>query len=255
MKKREALRIIEKVHGHGIKRIVFTGGDPLQRRDIGKLVKHAKLLNLEVALSTTGDKLSKRFLRRYGRVIDLISIPIDGSNEEVNSLTKEKGHFKAVMKSLRLLKAHPEIDIKICTPLTKLNAHDLGRMVDLVANLARKAPNRVFYNIFNTYPRAMKEVDWDNYLLTDEEFEALREQLKGVSDIKVNFLDRKTLDALYVLIFPDGYLHLPIGPDYVRLGRFLDIDDLDQVVISAGFNAEKHLIHSKGWSKMERVSG
>jgi MoaA/NifB/PqqE/SkfB family radical SAM enzyme len=255
VKRREALSIIEKVHRHGIRRIVFTGGDPLQRRDLGKLVKHAKLLGLEVAVSTTGDRLTKRFLRRYGRFIDLVSIPIDGSNEEINSLTKERGHFSAVMKSLRLLEKYPEIDVKICTALTRLNAHDLRRMLHLVWSWARTAPNRVFYNIFNTYPRAMKEVDWDVYLLTDDEFEALKEHAEEVPGLSVNFLNRRTLDALYVLIFPDGDLYLPIGPEYVKLGRFLDIDDLDQAVASAGFDAEKHLLHSKGWSKIHPGTG
>ncbi len=253
VKKREALKIVEKVHQHGIRRIVFTGGDPLRRRDIGRLVKHAKAFGLEVALSTTGDKLTRGFLRKYGRFIDLVSIPLDGSNEEVSSLTKEMGHFSAVMKALRLLEKHPQIDVKVCTPLTKLNGHDLGNMLRLVASWAEKAPNRVFYNIFNIYPRAMQEVDWDTYLLTDEEFSAMKEREERASNLTVNFLDRTTLDALYVLIFPDGELCLPVGPDYLRLGRFLDVEDLDQAVKSAGFQAEKHLEHSKGWGKVGEV--
>ncbi len=254
VRKKEALRIIEKVRQHGIKRIVFTGGDPLQRRDLGALAKYAKSLGLEVALSTTGDRLTRWFLRRYGRFIDLVSIPLDGSSEEVSSLTKEKGHFTAVKRALGFLEKHPRVDVKVCTPLTRLNAHDLRNMLDLVAHWAESAPNRVFYNVFNIYPRAMQEVDWDAYLIPEEEFRALSDHVKDVPGVKVNFLSRETLDALYVLIFPDGELYLPIGPDYVRLGRFLDIEDLDDVVRSAGFQAEKHLVHSKGWGKAESSS-
>jgi MoaA/NifB/PqqE/SkfB family radical SAM enzyme len=249
VKRKEAMRIIDKVSRHGIRRIVFTGGDPLQRRDLGKLVKRAKLLGLEVAVSTTGDRLTRRFLRKYGRFIDLVSIPIDGSNEEVNSLTKERGHFSAVMEALRRLAEHPEIDVKICTALTRLNAHDLKNMLHLVQKLAETLPNRVFYNIFNTYPRAMKDVDWDVYLLTDDEFQDLRGQAREISGFVVNFLSRKVLDALYVLIFPNGHLYLPVGRDYVKLGRFLDIQDLDAALATAGFDSERHLLHSKGWSK------
>ncbi len=251
VKKREALRIIDKVHGHGIKRIVFTGGDPLQRRDVGKLIRHAKGLGLEVALSTTGDRLTKRFLRKYGVSVDLVSIPLDGSNEDVSSLTKEPGHFTAVMNALRLLEKHPGVDVKVCTPLTRLNVHDLDNILVLVADWARRAPNRVFYNVFNIYPRAMQEVDWDTYLLSEEEFKALAEEPRDLGGVTVNFLGRETLDALYVLIFPDGNLYLPSGPDYVYLGPFLNIEDLDDVVSYAGFHSEKHLAHSRGWGKKE----
>lgn len=251
MRKREAFKIIEKVWMHGIRRIVFTGGDPLERRDIGKLVRHAKRLGLEVALSTTGDRITRRFLRKYGRFIDLVSIPLDGSSEDVSSLTKERGHFTAVMRALRLLEGHPEIDVKVCTPLTRLNVHDLDNMTDLVKGWAREAPNRVFYNVFNIYPRAMREVDWDAYLLSEEEFRGLRDRRRHVTGMTLNFLGRETLDALYVLIFPDGQLYLPLGPDYLNLGRFLDIEDLDGVVGNAGFQAEKHMAHSRGWSRGE----
>lgn len=253
VRKREAFRIIEKVRMHGIRRIVLTGGDPLERRDAGKLVRHAKRLGLEVAFSTTGDRITRRFLRKYGSYIDLVSIPLDGSSEEISSLTKERGHFTAVMRALRLLAGHPDIDVKVCTPLTRLNAHDLHNMVELVADWAREAPNRVFYNVFNTYPRAMKEVDWDTYLLTEEEFSGLQARTSDPPGLTINFLSREILDALYVLIFPDGQLYLPRGPDYLNLGSFLDIEDLDGVVGRAGFQAEKHLAHSEGWSKGEAV--
>ncbi len=249
VRKREAFRVIEKVRMHGIKRIVFTGGDPLERRDIGKLVRHAKRLGLETALSTTGDRITSRFLRRYGRFIDLVSIPLDGSNEDVSSLTKERGHLNAALRALRLLQGHPEIDVKVCTPLTRLNSHDLENMVDLITAWAQRAPNRIFYNVFNIYPRAMRAVDWDKYLLSEEEFGKLRDRHRDVTGITLNFLSRETLDALYVLIFPDGQLYLPRGPNYLNLGRFLDIEDLDEVVRNAGFQAVKHLAHSKGWSK------
>jgi len=46
----------------------------------------------------------------------------------------------------------------------------------------------------------------------------------------INFLSRRTLDKLYVLIFPDGSLCVPSGKRYDFLGKFLDIDDLEAVL-------------------------
>ncbi len=98
VKTKTAIRIIDRIKGIGAQRIVFTGGDPLRRSDIGNLIRHAKEIGLEVALSTTGDELKANFLRKYAQFIDLISLPLDGASEEINSRTKKSGHFAAIMK-------------------------------------------------------------------------------------------------------------------------------------------------------------
>src|SRR5512139_1991706 len=50
-----ARRIILRIKELGVRRIVFTGGDPLQRVDASSLIRFAKQTGLETALSTTGD--------------------------------------------------------------------------------------------------------------------------------------------------------------------------------------------------------
>lgn len=76
-----ASAIVRKVAAIGARRIVFTGGDPLLRDDIGILIETAAVAGLEVALSTSGDQLSREFLLRFGSLIDLISLPLDGASE------------------------------------------------------------------------------------------------------------------------------------------------------------------------------
>lgn len=49
-----AQRIIDRIRDLGVKRIVFTGGDPLQRPDAPSLIQYAKAQRIETALSTTG---------------------------------------------------------------------------------------------------------------------------------------------------------------------------------------------------------
>lgn len=247
-----ALRIIERVKAASATRIVFTGGDPLQRADIGALIRHAKEIGLEVALSTTGDELTAAFLEKYGRYIDLISLPLDGPTEEVNALTKEKGHFAAIMRALAWLRQHPAIDVKLCTPVTRHNLAHVPAIVQLAEEYAQTTTARVFYNIFQAFPRAMFPVEWDKLLVTDEEFAALTSQLAGQKRIRLNFLSHETLDRLYVMIFPDGSLVVPSGPDFLTYGSFLAIEDLDAVLASSQFDAAKHLHHSRGWRKVKQ---
>jgi MoaA/NifB/PqqE/SkfB family radical SAM enzyme len=244
-----ALAIVGKIASSGAQRIVFTGGDPMQRGDVGTLIHAAKQRGLEVAVSTTGDELSAGFVDRYGSDIDLVSLPLDGSTEEVSSRTKNPGHFGAVMQALGLLASHPAIDVKVATPVTRSNIDDVPNIVALLERYAAQAPNRVFYNVFQAFPRSMDpDVSWNELVVTDAEFQALRERVM-VSSVKINWLGHDTLDRLYVMVFPDGSLTVPTGSQFAFYGDFLAIDDLDEVLERAEFDIEKHRHHAKGWAK------
>ena len=65
-----AQAIIRKIASIGARRVVFTGGDPLLRSDLGWLIRCAESEGLEVALSTTGDELTRAFLLEFGSSID-----------------------------------------------------------------------------------------------------------------------------------------------------------------------------------------
>ncbi len=241
-----ARAIIERVADHGIKRIVFTGGDPLRRPDIGELVDLAKSLGLEVALSTTGPELTRQFLADHGASVDLVSLPLDGPSEEVSSRTKEPGHFAAVMEALDLLAACPAIDVKVATPVTRHNLAAVPRIVSLLEDRRRRQPNRMFYNVFQAYPRSMGRVEWDTLVVSEEEFAALRARV-GESSLRINWLSHETLDRLYVMIFPDGRLTVPSGSRFTDYGPFLGIADLDAFLAATDFDAAKHARHAQGW--------
>jgi len=242
-------RIIKKIKDIGAKRIVFTGGDPLKRKDVGELIRYARNKGLEVALSTTGDELTKTFLRWNADFIDLISMPIDGSTEEISSKTKEAGHLAAVLKALEIIKNYPLIDVKICTPVTKHNIEDVHNIFNIAENFKRNTKSRVFYNIFQTFPRSLGEVDWNEFVVSNRSFGALKRKLSERKKIKINFLDHKTLDKLYLMIVPNGNLVIPEGENFNSFGSFLEIEDINEVIRQSKFEAAKHLRHSKGWGK------
>nr|NIT54709.1 radical SAM protein [Fodinibius sp.]NIV09772.1 radical SAM protein [Fodinibius sp.]NIY23293.1 radical SAM protein [Fodinibius sp.] len=235
-----ALRIVSRVKGIGARRIVFTGGDPLKRNDLAKLIRHAKQVGLEVALSTSGDELTKGFLNEVAPYLDLISLPLDGSTEEKNAKTKEKGHFSAIMRDLDWLKKYPEIDVKLCTPVTRYNLDDVPDIVKLADEYAKSTQAGVFYNIFQAYPRAMHSVDWQDLLVTDAEFQRLRRRIPATARIRVNFLDHETLDKLYMMIFPDGSLIIPRGKEFINFGPFLETEDFDVALSNSEFDSSKH---------------
>jgi len=246
-----ALAIVERVAALGARRIVFTGGDPLKRDDLGELSGRARRSGLEVALSTTGDLLTAHFLDAHAAEIDLVSLPLDGASEEVSRLTKKEGHFAAVLVALDLLAAHPAIDVKVATPVTRHNLNDVPNIVRLLDRRARSLPNRLFYNVFQAFPRSMNpDVAWKDLLVTAGEFAAMQKQVGATPHpFRINWLSHETLDRLYVMIFPDGSLVVPVGSSFRSYGAFLAVDDLEAVLAQADFDAAKHVRHSRGWGR------
>jgi MoaA/NifB/PqqE/SkfB family radical SAM enzyme len=139
-----------------VRRIVFTGGDPLQRPDAPDLVRFAKETGLETALSTTGDLLTLEILDDLAPHLDLISLPLDGSTEAINSKTKHPGHYVAIMQALEWLRSYPRIDVKICTPVTRHNLSNIPSITQLVEAYAHTTQARVFYNVFQAFPLSMR---------------------------------------------------------------------------------------------------
>lgn len=246
-----AFAIIDKIASSGAQRIVFTGGDPLQRSDIGDLVEHAAQAGLEVAVSTTGDKLTRSFLDHHEEAIDLVSLPLDGATEEVSRRTKLAGHFDAVVAALDLLEDFPSIDVKVATPVTRHNLADVPNIVELLDARSTRLRGRLFYNVFQAFPRSMDpEVPWPEIVVSAAEFAALRKRVEASSHpYRINWLTHETLDKLYVMVFPDGSLTVPIGAEFRNYGRFLDIDDIDELLARSDFDAPKHRFHAAGWSR------
>jgi MoaA/NifB/PqqE/SkfB family radical SAM enzyme len=247
--------IIDRIAELGVRRIVFTGGDPLQRPDAPALIQYAKDIGLETALSTTGDFVTPEILRELAPFLDLISLPLDGSTEKINARTKHPGHFSAVMQSLGWLRSYPTIDIKVCTPVTGHNLENVPTIARLVEGYSFTTEARVFYNIFQAFPRAMFHVKWEKLLVSEQDFSALKGQIGAHRNIHINFLDHTTLDRLYVMVFPDGSMTIPKGEDYLNFGPFLDVNDFEQAFNLSHFDSEKHLHHARGWGKARNSTG
>ena len=244
-----AQRIIARIKELGVRRIVFTGGDPLQRPDALDLIRYAKETGLETALSTTGDLVTPEILKGLSSFLDLISLPLDGSTEKINAITKHRGHFSAIMQSLAWLRSYPNIDVKVCTPVTRHNLSNIPAIAQLVEEYSHTTQARVFYNIFQAFPRAMFSVKWEKLIVTDEEFAELKNQIGAQENIRINFLDHNILDRLYMMVFPDGSLTIPRGSDYLNFGPFLEVKDFEKALNSSQFDSAKHLRHSRGWEK------
>jgi MoaA/NifB/PqqE/SkfB family radical SAM enzyme len=248
-----AAAIVRKVRALGVPRLVFTGGDPLLRPDAGLLLRLARQERLEVALATPGDVLTPGFVRAYGRWIDLLSLPLDGPSEAVSSLTKKPGHFDATLRHLKLLGGFPRIDVKITTAATRRNLDTVPELLTLLDQIAPTLSNRLAIDICQVHPRGTAEVAWQDLVVSDGAFAAVRAADEGRQHpYRVSWLDRCATDGLYLTILPDGRLSVVADGQVRDLGPLLEIRDLEAALAGSGFDASRHLQHARTWSSLRR---
>ncbi|NTW52999.1 MAG: GTP 3',8-cyclase MoaA [Chlorobiaceae bacterium] len=102
----------------GIRKIRFTGGEPLLRRDIARLVRIAKTTpGIDNVKLTTNGVLLDRYLD------ELIEAGLDGINLSLDTLDAEK--FKAIARRDQFPKVRKALDMLLQTPSLRLKINTL----------------------------------------------------------------------------------------------------------------------------------
>jgi len=114
-------QILVQLAAAGTLYLVFTGGEPLLRSDLEEICAHAKKLNFDVRVFSTGlglDKERALGLKKYG--VSGFDISFYGRPAVHDEVTGIKGSFGRSLAAARLLKK-AGIKIKMKTPLMKKN--------------------------------------------------------------------------------------------------------------------------------------
>lgn len=118
---------------------------------------------------------------------------LDRADKLENQATGALRSHHALFRLASVLSRYRSQDLHACT---RLNMEGVPAVVRLVDEYSQTTQARVFYNIFQAYPRAMFYVNWKNLVVSDEEFAALEHQNSRDKNIRINFLNHKTLDKL-----------------------------------------------------------
>lgn len=85
----------------GLNKVRITGGEPLLRRDLPKLVRLISSLDLEVALTTNGSLLSKQAAKLANSGLDRVTISLDAIDQEIHSrITDSNIHVSDILEGI-----------------------------------------------------------------------------------------------------------------------------------------------------------
>lgn len=171
---REIYRIIDKLASLKLDRIVFTGGEPLVVNEIEKILEHArcKLEGTKIILSTNGTLIDK-YVDCIVDNIDVVSVSLDGYNEDITEQIRGKGVFNKALNGIKLLQNKGFYSIKTSMVILNNNESEMLKFIKLnnelktdcifrmLCNVGRAKDNKDFFRKknFSGYPVA-------NFLLT-----------------------------------------------------------------------------------------
>lgn len=133
----EIATILKDTKELGGERFDITGGEPLLREDIEKIISIGKSLGYKIELVTNGYLLSEEKLKRFKMLgLDGIAISLDGSNARVYNRIrrKDKATFEIVIKNIRAAK-EARFYTKVNTTVFECNIDDIPNITRLALRL------------------------------------------------------------------------------------------------------------------------
>jgi cyclic pyranopterin phosphate synthase len=131
----EYKNIIRSFRELGIKKVRFSGGEPLLSPYLENLISYSKELGIEdIALTSNGLGLSKRLENLKELGLKRVNISLDTLREErFNSITKSKA-FHDVMKSIEMAE-RLEMELKInCVLIKGINEDEIVDLLEFTKN-------------------------------------------------------------------------------------------------------------------------
>ena len=189
--------LIEQLTCLGVRRLGLTGGEPLLREDIGRIITYAKQRGIFVTLNTNGSLVEER-IKELGNV-DIISLSLDG-DEAVHNLHKKEEAYQHVMRAIEVAKgAH--LKVMTTTTLTRINLSAPGFILRKAKEMGFKAA----FQLLHHPPSASG--DTASFLASHNEY---RETIKELISLKKRYP--------HMIINSRRYFQILLNwPDYRRV--------------------------------------
>lgn len=128
----EAKALIQDLAKLKVPVILFSGGEPLLRKDIFELAYFAKDFGIKTALSSNGTLMNAELVKRIKQIgFFYVGISLDGKEKTNDAFRGYRGAFKASLSAIRNCKK-VGLKVGIRFTLTKNNFRDLPYIFDLV---------------------------------------------------------------------------------------------------------------------------
>ncbi|MCH9739461.1 MAG: radical SAM protein [Epsilonproteobacteria bacterium] len=128
---KKILDTLPKLKANGVKFLIFSGGEPLTRKDIFEIAQRCREIGIVTYLSTNGLYVKKSNAENILDTFNYIGISIDGSEEVHDAFRGLKGSFKESMRAVDLLNSYGKTKVGIRFTMTRDTYDDLAFIFEL----------------------------------------------------------------------------------------------------------------------------
>jgi radical S-adenosyl methionine domain-containing protein 2 len=236
----DAKRLVSTVRTAGAQRIVFAGGDPSLRPDIGQLVDWALAVQLLVEIQTNAHHVTPAFKDALLRT-DLVGLSLDGATEEVHDRFRStRGNFKRVFDLLDFLE-EADVQVIIRTVVARPNYESI---IDLGEKL-RTRKNICKWSLLEFSPIGSGHLNRSIYELDRSRFDDLGRQAieEYGEDLEIDLYRLEDKVGTYVLLTPDGRVYgtteASVDGVFPPIGSILE-RHLDELAGAVAFRSDQH---------------
>ena len=187
------LRVLREGRALGAVQCGFSGGEPLQRKDLEILVTEARRLGYYTNLITSGIGLDERrivALKQAG--LDHIQLSFQDSTREVNDFLSSTRTFDLKRKAAGLIKSQGYPMVMNCV-IHRLNIEHVERIIELAVEL-----DADYLELANVQYYAWAQLNREQLMPT-------REQLQSAEAITNQWRDRLGKRMKLLFVVPDYY--------------------------------------------------
>ncbi len=125
------MQTLPKLKENGVKFLIFSGGEPLTRKDLFDIAARCKELGIITYLSTNGLYVRHQNAKQILDTFNYVGISIDGSEKTHDHFRGLEGSFKMSMEAVRLLNSYHDTKVGIRFTITKETYDDLAFIFEL----------------------------------------------------------------------------------------------------------------------------
>ncbi len=142
---KEAFALIDQLADFKVPVLLLSGGEPLLRSDLFKLIKKAKSRNLRVVISTNGTLLTEKMVQELKSLgVSYIGISLDGLEAVNDKFRGKKGAFNSALAGIRNCQKYGQ-KVGLRFTINQENYREIDELFQLIE--AENIPRICFYHL------------------------------------------------------------------------------------------------------------
>lgn len=123
--------IFTKLHDFGIRRATITGGEPLLRKDIIKILQTLSIMGVKPILNTSGTLFNEKIIEELIEIDGInIIVSLDTLNKEVYHYMRGVDKLERVIENIKLFKKiAPNFPLRIHMVITQVNYKEVNNLL------------------------------------------------------------------------------------------------------------------------------